>query len=230
MKKTKLNAPSQVQSDLEVRGRRPHENYPTPFPLALEITRRVSEVVGPADCIIEPSAGEGPFIRAARIVYPAARIDGIDIRGDVVRQQCLDAGADRFFGEDWLEHLQRRGRLDERTLIIGNPPFWSPGPRGDTDLAMKHIIAALDHLPAGGHLAFLLPLRYHGGQERTLRLWSRGDLLAWFSLPQRPSFVDGGTANAEYAIFVWRAGFKGHAMRLEPLWLDSEVGQHVAKL
>ena len=93
---------------------------------------------------------------------------------------------------------------------------------------MKHILGGLDHLPPRGHLAFLLPLRYHGGQDRALRLWSRGDLLAWFSLPQRPSFVDGGTANAEYAIFIWQAGFKGHAMRLEPLWLEPEVGQHEA--
>lgn len=204
--------------------RQPNEFYPTPPELAYAITSRVAEVVGSVNYIVEPSAGSGSFVRALRHTYPHVPMAAVDVRPEA-RQQCLDAGATGFYQEDWLEHLRIEGGLPDHTLVIGNPPYRSgAGPKGD--LATSHVLAALAHLPTASHLAFLLPLSHFGGQDRGRRLWARPGLLAWFQLPQRPSFIGDGNANSEYAVFIWRAGFQGRAVLLDPLWLTERRQGH----
>lgn len=209
---------SSPQPKAKKQKRQPHENYPTPPEVALAITQRVAQFVGEVPFVVEPSAGSGAFIRAARTVFPKAVITAVDIRPTA--GLCLAAGADGFYCDDWLNYLRIEGGLSPGTLVIGNPPFRCEGHGAAGDLATMHVLATLDSLAAGSWLAFLLPLSYFGGQHRALRVWARRDLRAWFQLPRRPSFIGGGTANAEYAVFIWQAGFKGNAENLEPLWVE----------
>lgn len=206
-----------------VSTRRERENYPTPPDVALAITRRVAEIVGAVRFVIEPSAGSGSFVRAAREVFPKALISAVDIREEV-REECLAAGADGFWAEDWLDYLCTLGTLDPDTLVLGNPPFRSDAPGATGDLATLHVLATLESLPSGSHLAFLLPISYLAGQDRTRRLWSRRDLLAWFPLAARPSFANERTAPSEYGVFVWKAGHRGDALTKPSLVMPQERG------
>lgn len=201
------------------KNRREHEFYPTPIPIALAITKQVAELAGEVKHIIEPSAGNGSFVRAAREVFPAATILAIDIRPDV-RQQCLDAGADGFVGEDWETFARAKGNFEDGTLVIGNPPFRSAIGGVEGDLATLHALAALDALRPGSHLALLLRLSHLCGRHRAQRLWSRGGLLALLPLAVRPKFVNNRSDTAEYGFFVWRKCFKGEAKVLPPFVVE----------
>lgn len=198
-------------------ARQPFDNYPTPIAAALSIMGRVAEMVGPKRFIVEPSAGDGSFVRAARAVYPDASITAVDIR-PVVREGCIAAGANGFYGEDWSEHLKIEGGFMQGVLIAGNPPFRSEGGTNvEGDLATKFILATLELMPEGSHLAFLLNLRMHAGLDRASRLWSRRDLLAWFPLAQRPKFFKNANDNNDYGVFLWQRGFRGDARTMPPL-------------
>lgn len=202
------------------KDRREHEFYPTPVPIALAITKLVAELVGDVKHIIEPSAGSGSFVRAAREVFPAANILAIDIRPDV-RQQCLDAGADGFIAQDWPTYVrEHKSSFRETTLVIGNPPFRSPvgGARGD--LATAHILAALDALRPDSYLALLLRLPHLCGRNRAEKLWARGGLFALVPLAVRPKYVNNRSDACEYALYLWKSGHAGEAKLLPPLLVE----------
>ncbi len=188
--------------------RRDHDNYPTPLDCAIAITKRVAEVVGPKRYLYEPSAGdEASFVKAFRVVYPTASITAIDVRPEA-RLPCMEAGAQCFYQDDYFHHLGVEGGFMDHSLIAGNPPF---------SMALEFVLATLDVLPVGSHLAFLLNLRMHAGVERNERLWSRRNLLAWFALAQRPQFIKNGSDNNDYGVFIWEGGYQGNAMTLPSL-------------
>lgn len=209
--------------------RRNYDDYQTPFDCALAITKRVAEVVGPKRFIYEPSAGRGAFVRACREVYPTACITAVDVRAKL-GARCLQEGAHGFYGEDYFRHLQEEGGFMGHSLITGNPPF---------SLALEFILASLNALPVGSHLALLLNLRIHAGRDRAEKLWSRRDLRAWFALAQRPAFdrsesaddgdldfTEKGNDNSDYGVFIWERGFHGDAATLPPLiWKPEKLRQ-----
>lgn len=179
------------------RGRIPFDNYPTPQPLADEIClwlqREASLGLADVTHIIEPSAGAGAFVRAARAVWPRSRITAIDIRD--TRRLLRAAGADEVHCGDWLRwvasaQLQKHG---QRILILGNPPFLR---------AEAHARAALSLLGASGVLALLLRVGFLGSEER-VPFWRDHPLRGLRSIVPRPSYDGEGQDGSEYATFLW---------------------------
>jgi hypothetical protein len=184
--------------------------YMTPDPLALaicgELRRRGED---PMD-VIEPSGGDGAFVRAARATWDMAHVTAVEV--DPAKRSALTvAGAQLVVCEDWvlwatgLANTQGEEGLDR--LILGNPPFRK---------AQPHVEAALDILREGDRLAFLLRLNFLGSRDR-VRFWRRPGLESVQTIAPRPSFTGGGTDGTEYALFCWRKGYRGAPRILSPL-------------
>src|SRR5690348_187756 len=90
--------------------------YMTPPPLARGVCKQLAEYLEP-ERIIEPSAGQGNFVRAAREVWPNARIIAVDIH-KAYEKACLAAGADEFICADTLDYLDYTGTRGA-DLVLG---------------------------------------------------------------------------------------------------------------
>lgn len=206
---------AQAQTDLLL------DVCPTPLALAAEICRRVKAVevpdlhyaAGEPLRVVEPSAGEGVFVRAARALWPSSQITAIEIRKEM-EQTLLDAGADFVYAEDVL----RPGGVNQfnADLIIGNPPFAQ---------AEEHITSLLARMKTGSHLAFLLRLGFYGAKAR-LAFWKANPEKYFMPITPRPGFkLNGkgklGTDSQEYGVFIWEKGYTGPAMRLPHLVWDN---------
>lgn len=181
------------------------DNYPTPQPLADAICAcLISErIVHCPEQIIEPSAGEGVFVRAARRAWPQAHIAAIDVRQ--TQRECVAAGANVFWTGDWVQALDCLDMLVmhpfEPVVVLGNPPY---------SFAQSHVERALEMLADDSVIAFLLRLSFLGSVGRAA-LWARRELRYLIPVIGRPAFVNGKTDHSEYAVFVWQVGFKGNA-------------------
>lgn len=186
------------------RPRNADDAYFTPDALALAIAGRLAETIGRVKFVIEPSAGDGAFVRAAAATWPGAWIAAVEPNAGPDIE-----GADETQRTTWEASLARPG--DGPTLILGNPPFL---------LAEEHATLALDRLghraeeppePGTRHVAFLLRASFLAGGERTRRLHlGMGGLRYVWHVTPRPSFtLDGKTDGAEYAVLVWEAGWRG---------------------
>ena len=109
-------------------------------------SRRVCDVlrclgVSPAS-IVEPTCGEGSFIRASVATFPESDLYlGFEINPDYVRVaksvEQADVRCENFFEKDWSRTL---GNLEEPILVIGNPPWVTNsamGLLGGTNLPTK---------------------------------------------------------------------------------------------
>lgn len=189
--------------------------YPTDPRLCDAICAKLRSAIGSADCIVEPSAGDGSFVRAARKQWPHSLVLAVE---PFRPPELLDrAGADLIDSRTWEAHEWISHR--ENTLILGNPPF---------DLAERHVALAMERL---GHatllrdryLAFLLLSSFAHGEERFRTLFhdkpsvtlfgpggAVGGLRYFWPLVQRPSFqADGASDGRDYAVFVWQCGYRG---------------------
>ncbi len=202
-------------------GERPRNDsdaYYTPDALALAIARRTQESLGYFNTVIEPSAGAGAFVRAARTVWGDSEI--VAIEPD--ERSTPDAQADAWVGGTWenFEHdLSDAGRV----LVIGNPPYNLPGDgRGENPTtAERHVLLALDRMRDGGVLVFLLRLSFLSGGARIRRLHMQHPLAALWPVTPRPSFtLDGKTDGSEYGVFVWRKGYSGQCDLRPLVWLN----------
>lgn len=186
--------------------RNPHDDYQTPQPLADEIVRRVAELVPLGNpVILEPGAGAGNFVRAARARWPKAHIVAIDVRD--TRPLCCAEGASEARIGDVLAV-----DLPTCDLAIGNPPF------GLAQEFIERVLSAAVHA-RGGHLAFLLRMSMLCTQERSRTLWAKPGLRHLIPLAARPSFTGGGSDNSEYGVFVWQRGFTGRPTIEPHLWI-----------
>lgn len=192
--------------------RRELDAYQTPAPLAREIVRTLARRLK-LTCpeVIEPSAGTGTFVQAAREEWPGAHVTAIDIdpecHGALVR-----AGADMVLVGDWPETsrslaLEQDETRPPRRIILGNPPFRQ---------AEEHIEAGLELLLPGEHLAFLLRVNFLGSAAR-VPFWRKGGLLWLSTIAPRPSFTGGGTDGTEYALFTWKKGYRGAPRIVRPI-------------
>lgn len=197
------------------RPRNDSDAYYTPQPLADAIARKLRETIGEIDLIIEPSAGVGAFVRAARATWPTAHIRAVEPfpRGST--------GADWEVADTWESEAAAKicPAVSLPTLIGGNPPYNLPGDgRGGAETtAERHVRLALERLghadattPQPRWVAFLLRGSFLAGGSRIERLHERiGGLRYVWHVTPRPSFTGGGTDGAEYAMLVWQVGYRG---------------------
>ena len=180
--------------------------YATPDALASAICEHLRSF-SPA-YVVEPSAGHGPFVRAAKAAWPDAFVCAIDVCGD--RLAALRAaGADVAVEFNWLDWARspRLVQHDGPVLIIGNPPFRE---------AEAHIRAALRWMAPDDELAFLLRLNFLGSQER-VRLFEEWPVWEVTPIIPRPSFTGGGSDATEYALFRWIKGQGGPSTLAPPI-------------
>lgn len=183
--------------------RREQDCYNTPDALALAICQRLGKYVVPAH-VVEPSAGSGAFVRAARATWPGVSVDAIEPNEpQALVEECRRPGVMsakpvtrwRERWEDW-DH-----ELAPLTVVLGNPPF---------SLAEAHIRLALQRLPdQTGYLCLLLRGSILASQGRVRGLWrEHPPRFVWHVAP-RPSFTEGGTDMAEYVVVTWAKGWHG---------------------
>jgi hypothetical protein len=177
--------------------------YATPQGLADAICRHLATQKR-WTCIVEPSAGHGPFVRAAREAWATAEIVALDVSPERL-PDLSEAGADAVLVSDWLAIAALPS--EARVLVLGNPPYRD---------AEEHIRHALRLMRPGDALAFLLRLNLLGSRGR-LPLWNETPLLEVAPVVPRPSFTGGGSDATEYALFVWEKGYEGPTRLSKPL-------------
>lgn len=177
--------------------RREHDAYPTVDELALAICRRLSVLFPSPNRLVEPTAGAGAFVRAARQVWPDAVIAAVDLVEEENRLACEAAGA-KFIHAD-----AREINYFGADLVLGNPPFSLAAP------ILRRIRETAPAVP----IAFLLPVGFAGRTKGRVRGKAdpalRRDAYFWrlvertYSavLHPRPSFSeDGRTDSMEYEL------------------------------
>jgi hypothetical protein len=170
-----------------------NDAYNTPLAVANACVRAVDWMLGREAAVHEPHVGGGSFLQALRTARPDLVLSASDLDRDVegfayalahdipaVDIDFLDTAPE---GVDWF---------------IGNPPY---------NAAQAHVEHALQHANKG--VAFLLRLAFLESNTRR-ELFKRGDLFEIIVLSRRPSFTQGRTDSAAYALFVWRKGFYGY--------------------
>jgi hypothetical protein len=210
-------------------ARRRHDFYPTEQDLANAITRRVARTFPNVERVVEPTAGAGPFVRAAREVWPHAKIVAIDVLdarddGGSNRADCLAAGADKFWHADVLMIGGNFRAAPPGTLFLGNPPF---------NLAAKIVKSIRENAPDGCPIAFLLTVGFAGRtQERNAEFWKLAEHAYHAPLHPRPSFSgDGKTDRMEYALYgfgklAWLGyDYASYGMLDEPIVYTPEPGE-----
>lgn len=103
-------------------------DFQTPLPLARAVCRRLASD-GPApDVIIEPTCGDGAFLKAAAETWPASRRIGFEI--DAAHRHnaaANDPGAEIRAGDafalDWATLFDGLTPAGGRLLVLGNPPW-----------------------------------------------------------------------------------------------------------
>jgi hypothetical protein len=186
------------------------DQYFTETSLALAICQRVaatwpdialSKSSGTGPTILEPSAGRGAFVDAARAVWSGCWVDAVEL-DPVLAQTYLQDKAHGVLVKDFLTHerppfaptaanqdagLKVRGY----DLIIGNPPYVS---------AHEHIAHAVSLLAPGGLAVFLLRI-----ELVATRRFDRRQLVALTPVMPRPRFIDSGSDMCEYALYTFAA-------------------------
>lgn len=170
------------------------DKFYTPEWVVLSIFEHVVGEMQPRT-ILEPSAGKGVFVEAARAMWPSSLIYACDIDReigpwpDATFSWTLD-----YLHSDtaWLD--SREAPFD---LIIGNPPF---------SLALEFVERSLD---LGTVVVFVLRLTFLASVKRAGLFAAHPPAAVWV-LPSRPSFTDDGkTDSADYGVFVWRRDYRG---------------------
>ena len=197
----------------------PDNVFLTPDRLAEACCRVLHEEIGNIEHVIEPSAGDGAFVRAAKKQWPC------DVRAVEPRAECREklyaAGAtvvDTMRWEDADPHMLGMSN-DVPMLVLGNPPYNLK--RGQPIVtAEQHLYLAYSRLAAtrGNHsryIAMLLRQSFLATPDRHERLFgnspvSMGGLRNVWTVVGRPSFTgDGKSDGAEYNLCLWKIGYRG---------------------
>lgn len=200
---------------------------PTPQPLANAVIWRLEEdlQLEPGLLALEPSAGDGAFVRAMRNWSASAVISAFELRlecADALR----DAGADTTHFLNLTEVLKGAKTepqayaptleiIHDADFIGGNPPF---------AVAEDHVKGLLEHMKQGAWLAFLLRLGFLGSKSR-LPFWEKYPERYLYPISPRPGFKlnskgKPGSDSQEYGIFVWQKGWVGEPTRRKHIIWD----------
>ncbi len=208
--------------------RREHDDYFTPDPLALAIAGAVRDRFGLFHVVVEPSAGGGAFVRAARAVWPRAKIIALEPNGPwarpyaegMLRTPLHDAGADEVLRLRWEQFDGIPRDLTDRLLILGNPPFDLPEDRARRNkagndrseipvTAERHVLLGLQRLQPDDVLTFLTRQSFATTAPRVRRIWRPTKLTCRWDIAPRPSYTGGKSDGAEYNALAWRVGHQG---------------------
>lgn len=205
--------------------RRDRDAYLTIQSSADAILWRLRYLLGPVKKVLEPSAGTGNLVRAAKEVWPDAKILAVDLF-DKHHVALHKAGATSYIIGDFLTQDVRGFDAD---VSVSNPPFSD---------AERHVEHALAQLRDGAYHVALLPTTFLCAQRRARGLYAnvepvleneatwpsqrRGEWgpLRWvMPIAERPSFTDDGkTDMVEYAVFIFQKGWTGGASLLAHCW------------
>lgn len=208
-----------------------NDAYYTDMPLALAICKALHPLlldgVGGTTRILEPSAGAGSFVKAARTVWGSeAVITAVEPHLPMLRnkngglmleskpkqtQRLLQNWGCNKLVVQTIEHYVGHfsPEIREFDIGIGNPPYL---------LAEEHTALLR---PRCNYLAFLLRMSFLGSQGRALRIFKEPGLRYVMPIAERPSFFAGTTDNSEYAVFVWQHSYRGLAQILPHLWVGA---------
>lgn len=153
----------------------PHSFFPTPL-------SEVREAIALADIkdyyegvkVLEPSAGDGRFIREILKVCPKADVRYFEI-DERNRSICSNLAA-KFLGEDFL-NSEPTGNFD---FVLMNPPF-------NKKEYQKHIRHAAKFLKDGGVMVSVMPSSVVN--DRTFRDWMFGEMNG-MTYPMDEAFED----------------------------------------
>lgn len=195
-----LNLQSPVVA-VDETGRRDHDAYFTPEPLAAYLVQRlVSDGFWRGGTVVEPSAGRGSFVRAITMTTPCpSKVFAVDVdrvRCDELQALPIEATGGIMVLPTCCDFSDFGGSYD---LILGNPPY---------NLAETHARHALSLRSRFGAVAFLLRLAFFESKER-IDFWDEHPASKVYVLSERPSFTGGKTDNSAYGFFVWANWHRG---------------------
>ena len=167
------------------------------------------------DNVLDPTAGKGPFVAAARAYWPHAKILAVDIREASELPELFQAGATMVKCGTDICSLPP-AVIAKFDLMITNLPF------AEADRIIRYLYM---HAKPGAVLAFLLNLTFLGAAERwdddMAKENGKGDLALYTVAPlecvapivPRPAFivVDGREQGGKFeaGVFVWRKPSEG---------------------
>lgn len=197
----------------------PQEVWITPQPLAKKIVEMAKASCPNPAVILEPSAGNGAFVRELRAAFPEAVIVAVEPREDM-KTALEEAGANAVFSmtfEDFCAVDEAGEILGSVDLIVMNPPF---------TLAESHVSTLREFLSPDGRNFALLRLgflcgprcypRRDGSSDGTdVPFWDTEWNYVFSVTPvgQRPGFIPekpSKTDGQEYAVFEFGAALNSN--------------------
>lgn len=184
------------------KARRRRDRYETDPRLARAAVGLLPDSLYPWGGVLDAGAGTGVWGQAAYAKYPAVCVDGVELGTEPV--------PNGYWGYRYGDFLTMPF-YDTYDLIVSNPPF---------NLAEQFIARSIELLNPGGAMVFLLPVSFLGSQGRGRGLWQRHPAYEVHICVERPSFYwsydtegnlhsMGETDAMEYAIYIWRKGYRG---------------------
>lgn len=137
--------------------------------------------------ILEPSAGNGNFVKVIKNMYPDAIVVANEIREE--ENSNLKLHADYITHLDFLK-FYKDGDYD---FIIGNPPY---------SLAVEFVEKCLEISTEKTSTIFLLRTAFLESKKR-YDFWQKHPVNHLYALSRRPSFTGKGTDAESYGFFVW---------------------------
>lgn len=158
--------------------------YATPIPVIKNFLNNYTLKYGD---ILEPSAGNGNFIKALREYNYQNHITAVEIRQEEFNG--LRIIADNVLIEDFLTYKPEK----YFKTIIGNPPY---------SIAQEFIEHCFEIADKDTEIIMLLRTAFLESKKR-YDFWQMHPLNNLYVLSQRPSFTGKGTDATSYAWFIW---------------------------
>ncbi len=157
--------------------------YATPIPVIENLFNHYKIKDGN---ILEPSAGNGNFIKVIKNKYNN-HITAIEIRKE--EKKILNTYADEVIINNFLEWEANK----QFATIIGNPPY---------SLALEFIKKCFEISNNDTEIIMLLRTAFLESQKR-YEFWQKHPVNKLYVLSKRPSFTGKGTDATSYSWFIW---------------------------